>query len=178
MVREGKSLWLQMGYQTFSKEGLAGLRVERLSKELGISKSSFYHLFVDFENYQSQLYDLHEERILLLLEKEKLCQNIFPDFISLCLEAKEDIFFHQKLRLLRSEESIRALLDRLDLVVMDVFISIWAKEIQKKWDENQFKALFPLAAEYFFSKVEFERYTEDVLNQIFQDLISLSHKFQ
>ena len=40
--------WLEAGYEIFSKEGITGLKVEILSRKVGISKSSFYHLFVDY----------------------------------------------------------------------------------------------------------------------------------
>ncbi|MEM7514864.1 MAG: TetR/AcrR family transcriptional regulator, partial [Bacteroidota bacterium] len=51
--------WLKAGYDIFSQEGPGGLKVERLARIVGKSKSSFYHHFADLEIYTSFLLEYH-----------------------------------------------------------------------------------------------------------------------
>jgi AcrR family transcriptional regulator len=44
-----KQPWINHGYRTFAYEGPTGLKVERLARQVGKSKSSFYHLFADLD---------------------------------------------------------------------------------------------------------------------------------
>ena len=41
--------WLEVGYAIFSNEGPKGLKIEVLAREVGKSKSSFYHCFADLD---------------------------------------------------------------------------------------------------------------------------------
>ena len=40
---------LEVGYTIFSNEGPQGLKIEALAREVGKSKSSFYHCFADLD---------------------------------------------------------------------------------------------------------------------------------
>lgn len=57
-----KEDWLKIGLIFFSLEGVNGLKIERLAKELGVAKSSFYWHFKDREDLLNQLLDfwIHE----------------------------------------------------------------------------------------------------------------------
>lgn len=43
--------WLDMGLKIIVIEGYGGFRIDSLSKKLGISRTSFYHLFKSKQNY-------------------------------------------------------------------------------------------------------------------------------
>ncbi|GBF50118.1 transcriptional regulator, TetR family [Leptospira ryugenii] len=176
-MKETSLAWLAAAYKIFALEGKSGLKIERLARLVGLSKSSFYHHFVDFDFFFEMLLAYHEERILQLLEAEKMCERLVPDFIDLCLERKDDLFFHQKVRTLRSDTKIDSLLKRMDTQVMHVFLSIWSKEIKGKWSLDQLQSLYPLASEYFFSNLTEDSFQKESLSELFQKLLSLSDQF-
>ena len=41
-MKATEEIWIIKGYENFAFFGKAGLKIEHLSKEVGISKSSFY----------------------------------------------------------------------------------------------------------------------------------------
>lgn len=53
--------WIEAGYEIFAEDGPNGLKVEHIAKKINISKSSFYHLFVDMELFQEKLLEYHLE---------------------------------------------------------------------------------------------------------------------
>ena len=67
--------WLQQGYTTFAHHGPEALKVERLARAVGKSKSSFYHHFADPEGFQESLLRHHLEKARLIAKKEAACQS-------------------------------------------------------------------------------------------------------
>lgn len=49
--RKAEIPWLSLGLKVIVAEGYRGFRIDSLSKELGISRTSFYHLFKSKQNY-------------------------------------------------------------------------------------------------------------------------------
>ena len=62
MRRVSKAEWLQKALDLLAREGVEALRVERIARALGISKSGFYWHFKDREDLRSQIIDhwIHE----------------------------------------------------------------------------------------------------------------------
>ena len=42
-MNKASKYWIEIGYDTFSYQGVNELKVERLAKKVGKNKSSFYH---------------------------------------------------------------------------------------------------------------------------------------
>ncbi len=62
MRRVSKAEWLQKALALLDVEGVEAIRVERLARELNVSKSGFYWHFKDREDLRSQMIDfwVHE----------------------------------------------------------------------------------------------------------------------
>jgi len=60
--RISKQEWLQTGLEILEREGVSGVRVERMARALGIAKSGFYWHFSDRQDLHGQMleYWLHE----------------------------------------------------------------------------------------------------------------------
>ncbi len=48
-MTEKQEIWIIKGYETFALFGEKVLKIEKLAKDVGISKSSFYHHFADLD---------------------------------------------------------------------------------------------------------------------------------
>jgi AcrR family transcriptional regulator len=55
-IRKKKADWLEAALDVFEKEGIEGVRVERLARDLNVAKSGFYWHFKDRD-------DLHEQML-------------------------------------------------------------------------------------------------------------------
>jgi len=57
MKRVSKAEWLQKALDLLGAEGVEAIRVERIARELGISKSGFYWHFKDRDDLRAQIVD-------------------------------------------------------------------------------------------------------------------------
>lgn len=55
--RTGKADWFQAALQVLGDEGVSGVRVERLARDLGVTKGGFYWHFMDRQDLLMQLLD-------------------------------------------------------------------------------------------------------------------------
>jgi AcrR family transcriptional regulator len=78
--------WIQHGYVVFAQKGPAHLRVEEMAREVGISKSSFYHHFADAEIFMTFLLRYHEERARELANEAAQCAH--------AISARNEMLFH------------------------------------------------------------------------------------
>ncbi|HZA04674.1 MAG TPA: TetR family transcriptional regulator, partial [Propionibacteriaceae bacterium] len=51
----GRQRWLEAGVEALAEEGAAGLKIDRLTRRLGVTKGSFFHHFAGSAAYQSAL---------------------------------------------------------------------------------------------------------------------------
>lgn len=51
----GQQRWLDAGLEALAEEGASGLRIDRLTRRLGVTKGSFFHHFAGAAAYQTAL---------------------------------------------------------------------------------------------------------------------------
>lgn len=62
MTRSTADDWLALGLGVLTRDGEGALTIERLCREMGKSKGSFYHHFSDMNGYIGRLLDFWEQR--------------------------------------------------------------------------------------------------------------------
>jgi len=55
MKRRKKQDWLEVGLKILGQAGDSGLTIERMTDELGVTKGSFYHHFINVQDFKEQL---------------------------------------------------------------------------------------------------------------------------
>ncbi len=78
-INPGQQVWILAGYTNFALSGENGLKIEKLAKITGISKSSFYHHFADTELFLDQLFAFHLFQCRIIADKEKTVKKINPE---------------------------------------------------------------------------------------------------
>ena len=97
MFTDTEKPWIEAGYRIFAYKGPDALKVELLAREVGISKSSFYHHFADLNIFTDKLTSLHIHKAEIIAAEAKLCQKFDPDFILLLMSNKEDLLFNRQI---------------------------------------------------------------------------------
>ncbi len=78
-----RNKWLEKGYEEFANYGPEKLSINKISKELGSSRASFYHHFGDVDVFTEALLDYYfNELVIYCIEGEANCKNLFPDLYS------------------------------------------------------------------------------------------------
>jgi AcrR family transcriptional regulator len=61
MTRKTKQDWLYAGLKIIRVTGVAGLTIEALTQELGVTKGSFYHHFSGIQDFKTSFLQFYEE---------------------------------------------------------------------------------------------------------------------
>ena len=161
--------WLTAGYEIFSQEGPNGLKVERLARIVGKSKSSFYHHFADLEIYTSFLLEYHMKQVDVLFEKEKACQRVVPDLLHILVEHKEDLLFNRQLRVHRSVPAFQKCFEKANQLSVESIVGIWAEALGLEHESYLAQMVLMLTMENFYLQITEETLTYEWLeNYIFQ----------
>lgn len=164
--------WILKGYEVFAIEGPAALKIERLAKMVGKSKSSFYHYFADMEIFMEALLDYHIQQSHIIAQKERSAVQINPELIEILVEHKTDLLFSRQLRFNKNVPHYFKTLMLSNKIVGDSMVDIWLKDLEVNLTEKQVKALFSLALENFFLEINADHLEYQWLLEYFNDLKS------
>jgi AcrR family transcriptional regulator len=177
-VIANREVWIDLGYGIFAREGYQALKIERLAKKMGISKSSFYHHFADREIFIQALLERHVQQSHVLAEKERQAQEIFPDLIDALLAHKTDLLFNRQLRIHRDRPDFERTLATTNEAVGDSFVLVWVKDLNLHLNQHQLNAIFELALENFFLQINPQNLHRNWLTEYFIRLKALASTFR
>jgi AcrR family transcriptional regulator len=177
MTTDNKEIWIKKGYEIFAISGQIALKIEPLAKEVGKSKSSFYHHFADLELFTDILLKYHIEQSKIIGQKERQAKNIDPELIHILVEHKTDLLFNRQLRINQQLPSFALALDRSNKNVGDAFVHIWIKDLGLQLSKNQLEAIFTLALENFFLQINSETLNYHWLSNYFKNLKKIASNF-
>lgn len=176
-MAESKDIWVKKGYEIFALLGANGLKIESLSRKVGVSKSSFYHHFADIEIFIGFLLKHHINQSLIIGQKELNAKNIHPELIDILVEHKIDLLFNRQLRINRDMKLFADTLEESSKIVGNGFILVWVKELNLTFTQKQLEAFFELALENFFLQINSENLNPQWLSGYFANLKRIAHNF-
>ncbi|TAE70709.1 MAG: TetR/AcrR family transcriptional regulator [Bacteroidetes bacterium] len=164
---DSKEIWIETGYITFAHTGKDGLKIEKLAKKVGISKSSFYHHFVDIEIFVDYLLKHHIKQSYIIADKEQNAKNIEPELINILVEHKIDLLFNRQLRVSREVKAYSDILTLSNQIVGNAFVMLWVKELKPSMTQKQLEGIFELAIDNFYLQITKENLNVEWLSQYF-----------
>ena len=173
----GQIIWILKGYEMFALHGESSIKVERLAKEVGISKSSFYHYFADLEIFIDSLLDYHLEQSRKMAVKENAAVSIDPELIQILVEHKVDLLFNRQLRIHQNNPKYFDILNMSNGIIGNEFVHLWVRELDLKLGFEQLQGLFELALENFYLQINFENLHYDWLSNYFKNLRRIALNF-
>jgi|TARA_B110000093_G_C12949591_1_gene401880 AcrR family transcriptional regulator len=166
--------WLEVGYTIFSVEGPKGLKIEVLAREVGKSKSSFYHCFADLELFIEELLEFHEVKSNEIFKKIQLCENFVPDVFEVLFESKEDAFFSRQLRINRHLEAYKNCFEKAHKPVEDALFEFWPKAIGLEDKPQLAKMILTLTVDNFYLRLTEETFTDKGMKSYLDEIIALT----
>ncbi len=163
MIPESKLKWLEVGYTIFAMEGPNGLRVEVLARQIGKSKSSFYHHFGDLDGFIHTLLQYHEQRGGVIAKQAEQCVSMVPDLLNMMLGVKEDILFNRQLRIYRDVPEYKACFKKASGQVEEAFLRIWSESLGLGEQIYLARIILNLTVENFYLQVTSESLTAEWL---------------
>lgn len=175
-MKSSAHTWVAAGYETFAVAGVGALKVEGLAKQVGISKSSFYHHFADMEIFVAHLLDHHLRQSQVIADKEKAAQLVDPDLIQILVAHRDDLLFNRQLRFLQAQR-FQETLQRSNAIVGHEFIRIWKNDLQLTLTDGQLHGLFELALENFYLQIHPNNLNAAWLAAYFKNLRRIALRF-
>ncbi|MGJ8528501.1 TetR/AcrR family transcriptional regulator [Maritalea sp.] len=122
--------WIVAAFKTLGEEGIEGVRVERLAKDLGTTKGSFYWHFADRPALHKQMLDFWEQegtkRIIIELDDTDLSPN-------------------EQLRAL-AQTAVQTEIMKLDTIAIEGALRAWAG--QEGWVADRIRTAENARVEY------------------------------
>jgi AcrR family transcriptional regulator len=174
---ETKETWIKVGYKMMALEGLQNIKIEKLAKKVGISKSSFYHYFADMDLFMEHLLAMHIQHSHIIAQKERNAQNIFPELIDILAEHKIDLLFSRQLRIHRNNALFGETLQKSNEIIGSSFVLVWVKELNLQLSPVQLEAIFELALENFYLQINADNLNTAWLEGYFLNLKRVAGKF-
>jgi AcrR family transcriptional regulator len=177
-MHDSKDLWVHVGYEAFALAGPNALKVEKLARKVGISKSSFYHHFADTEGFMAHLLAHHLLQSQVIAAKENGSKSIDPELVDVLADHKIDLLFNRQLRIHRDNKACQEALTRSTEIVGNAFVPVWVRELNLHLSPPQLEALFSLALDNFYLRLTPETLTRDWLVAYFRELKHIAGSFR
>ncbi len=171
-----KGKWINEGYKQFALLGYNSIKIENLSKSVGVSKSSFYHYFVDIDIFIDYLLEHHIKQAKNIAVKESEAISISPDLINILVEHKDDLLFNKQLRFNREIDKFNRIVLESDQLIGNHFILLWKKELKTELNTTQLNGLFELALENFYLQINYDNLNHKWLSDYFHNLMSIVNR--
>lgn len=171
-------VWIDAGYTIFAQGGEAALKVEHLAKVVGISKSSFYHHFVDPDIFMERLLNKHLQQAKRIADKEAEAGSINPELINILLAHKIDLLFNRQLRISANNPTYQRTLAQTNQTIGKHFIRLWLMDTTLNLTPSQAEGLFELALENFFLQLNPSNVNAEWLANYFDNLKHLIKRFE
>jgi len=163
MPSEAAYKWIEKGYEHFALLGADGLKIEKIAREVNTSKSSFYHLFLDVQEFQTALLTFHIERAQAIAQEAKSCKNFETDFVQVVKKNKSDMLFNRQLRIKRNNLSFQLCFEHANALVKHEILPHFASFVGYSHDLQMASNLFALMEDSFYSRVTEDAFHDDFL---------------
>jgi AcrR family transcriptional regulator len=176
-MKEIEKAWIEKGYRFFAYEGPSGLKIERLSKEVGKNKSSFYHLFADLEVFTERLLTYHVTQAKIIAEKESNSNNE-NELIEVILEHKIDLLFNRQLRIHREIKKFENCFNQINQVSIPAILPLWKQIIGLSENTALAQVVLSLSLENFYLQITDETLNESWLVTYFASIRQMVRHFK
>jgi AcrR family transcriptional regulator len=169
--------WIDAGYRAFAYEGPQNLKIERLSKEIGKNKSSFYHYFADLDVFRNILLKHHLQQAQLMAVKESECATL-EELIDILVAHKTDLLFNRQLRIHRQDAEFRKCFEKTNEITAQSIIRIWAEILDLKDNSYLAGLVLKLSIDNLFLQLTDETLNQNWLRTYFNELRGLIRAFK
>ena len=166
-MSDSKKIWIEMGYKCFAWHGPEGVKVDAIANHIGISRSSFYHNFCDFEHFEEELFNYHWQQSKLMAQEGKSIHDFYPAYAKHLEKYKDWLFFHKHMFLLRkTEEKYNAQFKKVRAITEDKLREIWLKTAGLSHLPIQHIEHFSyLMRESLFGRIHYESFNAELLKE-------------
>ena len=181
--------WIKAGYKLLGKEGIEGIKVERLARILQLNKSGFYHYFGSMKVYVKSLIQYHVDMAKDIAPEIACCDNLDPDLLLLMIKHKGFFLVESQLLLKSKQAYFSAEADEASKIINKELLPLWRKDTQLPEDSAVALSYLNIILHFFYARINSDNLsyqylhsltfeTEAVLNKVMDEKYISSSKIE
>jgi AcrR family transcriptional regulator len=179
--------WTKAGYKLLGKEGIDGIKVERLARILQLNKSGFYHYFGSMKVYLKSLLQYHVDMAKVIAIEIAACESLDPDLLHLMVKHKGFFLVESQLLLKSKPAYFNAEVLEASKIINKELLPLWRKDTQLPQDPELALSYLNIILHFFYARINSDNLsypflhsltfeTEEVLNKVMDEKYVLASK--
>ncbi len=174
-----KQKWIEKGYEHFALYGPANLSVNKISKEIGSPRASFYHYFGDIEVFIEALLDMHWQmgRKFSRMGAEE-CKKLFPDLYLLLGKYRTPLLFSRQLFLNRNIPAFNYLFVKTyEFSARSFILKLFAEQFNIHQYSEETYNLWLTVGESWYSRLNPDDLSAETMQKLAEEIMDSVFKF-
>ena len=174
-----KQKWIEKGYEHFALFGPENLSINKISKEIGSSRASFYHYFGDIEVFIEALLDMHWQIHQQFYSVGALeCKKLIPDLYLLLEQNPIPLQFSKQLFLNRNKPAYNYLFTKTYNIGAKTFIlKLFSKQFDLHYNDEDTFNLWLTVGESWYSRLDTNNLSAEKMQQLAEEIMNSVLKF-
>jgi len=179
LTNGSKQIWIEKGYEHFALFGPEKLSINKISKEIGSSRASFYHHFGDIEVFIEELLDMHWQIHQQFFSVGALeCKKLFPDLYLLLEKYPLSLQFTKQLFLNRNIPAFNYIFDKAYSVTAKTFaLKLFSKQFDLHYNDEDTFNLWLTVGESWYSRLDTNNLSAVKMQQLAEEIMNSVLKF-
>lgn len=172
-TENNRQLWIEKGYEHFALYGPKNLSINKLSKNIGLSRASFYHHFGDLDFFTENLLAKHWDIIEIFnSEGKKKCNQLLPDLYNLLSHYPIPLKFCLHLFHNRSNPHFNLLyIKSYEATAKSFALKLFAKHLGLTKPDTEIYHLWLMLGEAWYSRLSPEDFTPKTLQKHAEEIL-------
>ncbi len=174
-----KQKWIEKGYEHFALYGPDNLNINKISKDIGLARTTFYHYFGDLEIFIDELLNRHWKICLeFSVTASKECKKLFPDVYILLEQYPIPLKFSKQLFLNRHILSFNYLFVKAYGYHANHFaLKLFSEQFNLNQTEEDLTNLWTTVGESWFSRLDVNDLSAKTMQLLAEGIIKSVLKF-
>ena len=174
-----KKLWIEKGYEHFALYGPENLSINKISKEIGSSRASFYHQFGDNDIFIDELLEMHWQICQQFISVgKKEYKKLFPDLYLLLAKNPIPLQFNRQIFINRRKPVYNYVFAKTYSNSAKYFIlKLFSKQFNLNYNDEDIYDLWFTIGESWYSRLEPADLSAEKMQQLAQDILNSVLKF-
>ena len=171
--------WVEKGYEQFATYGPNNLSINKLSKEIGSSRASFYHHFGDIEIFIEELLNIHWQKHQQFCSiGARVCNQYFPDLYLLLEQYPIPLQFSKQLFLNRNNPAFNYLFMKTYNASARAFIlKLFSEQFGLHQNDEDTYNLWLTVGESWYSRLDTNNLSAEKMQKLAEEIMNSVLKF-
>jgi len=159
-------IWLKAGYNLLGREGMEGVKIERIARVLDLNKSGFYYYFKTMEGFLTCLLQYHVHMAGEVATEILRCRTIDPDLLLLIVRHKSFFLVESQLLVKSRFAHVNHDVDEAGKIITNELLTHWAQNNNAPSDTAVALAYLNIIRHFMYARIDADNITYEFLRDL------------